>query len=53
VAALRKLCAGSDHRAIKQAVTALSRETDDFAARRMDHGIRTALAGQKVDEIQI
>lgn len=53
MAALRKLCAGSDHRAIKQAVTALSRETDDFAARRMDHGIRTALAGQKVDEIQI
>ncbi|MBL8442791.1 MAG: Fe-S protein assembly chaperone HscA [Zoogloeaceae bacterium] len=51
--ALRVLCAGQDHRAIKQAAAALSRATDDFAARRMDQGIRKALAGQRVDEIQV
>ncbi len=53
VAALRALRQGQDHRAIKQGMDALSRVTDAFAARRMDKSIRTALTGQKVDEIQV
>jgi molecular chaperone HscA len=46
--ALEKLLPGADHRAIKQATEALSRATDEFAARRMDEGIRRALAGRKI-----
>lgn len=53
VAEVRSRCSGHDHRAIKQALANLSRATDDFAARRMDHSIRSALAGQRVDEIQL
>jgi molecular chaperone HscA len=48
MAMLEKLLAGSDHRAIKQAVDALNRATEDFAQRRMDEGIRRALAGRKI-----
>lgn len=44
---------GTDPRAIKQGVDALSRVTDEFAARRMDKSIRSALAGRKVDEIKV
>ena len=50
---LRELQRGNDSRAIKRGLDALSRVTDEFAARRMDKSIRTALAGQKVDEIQV
>ena len=39
---------GTDHRAIKQATEALNRATDEFAARRMDEGIKRALAGRKI-----
>lgn len=46
--ALEALLPGSDHRAIKQAGEALSRATDEFAARRMDQGIRRALAGRQI-----
>ena len=46
-AALEQLLHGTDHRAIKQAIDALNRATEDFAARRMDQGIRRALAGQE------
>ncbi|HEY2336624.1 MAG TPA: Fe-S protein assembly chaperone HscA [Burkholderiales bacterium] len=45
---LEKLLAGTDPRAIKQAVDALNRATEDFAQRRMDAGIRRALAGRKI-----
>ena len=48
--ALDKLLAGTDHRAIKQAVDALNRATEEFAARRMDAGVRRALAGQARSE---
>ena len=48
VAELEKALAGADHRAIKQAVEALNRATEDFAARRMDEGIRRALAGKQI-----
>jgi molecular chaperone HscA len=48
IASLEKLLPGTDHRAIKQAVEALNRATDEFAARRMDEGIKRALAGRKI-----
>ncbi|WP_155401600.1 Hsp70 family protein, partial [Ralstonia solanacearum] len=51
VAALRVTLQGEDHRAIKDAVEALSHGTDEFAARRMDRGIRAALAGKRIEEL--
>jgi len=51
VAALERLLPGTDHRKIKQAVDALNRATDEFAARRMDAGIKRALAGRKIGSL--
>ncbi len=51
MAALEKLLPGSDYRKIKQASEALSRATDEFAGRRMDEGIRRALAGRKIGSL--
>ena len=51
VAALEAAMAGSDHRRIKQAVDALNRATEPFAERRMDEGIRRALAGKKIGSL--
>ena len=51
LAALEKALAGSDHRAIKQAVETLNRATEPFAERRMDEGIRRALAGKKIGSL--
>ncbi|MCO5398196.1 Fe-S protein assembly chaperone HscA [Ralstonia soli] len=51
IAALRATMQGEDHRAIKDAVDALSHGTDEFAARRMDRGIRKALAGKRIEEL--
>ncbi|MFP3891262.1 Fe-S protein assembly chaperone HscA [uncultured Ralstonia sp.] len=51
MAALRATIQGEDHHAIKDAVDALSHGTDDFAARRMDRSIRTALAGKRIEEL--
>jgi molecular chaperone HscA len=51
MAELEKLVAGSEHRAIKQAIDALNHATEDFAARRMDEGIRRALAGKKIGSL--
>lgn len=51
IAKVRTVAAGDDHRAIKAAVDALSHGTDEFAARRMDRSIKSALAGRKVQEI--
>ena len=48
LAALEQALAGSDHRAIRRAAEALNHATEDFAARRMDAGVRRALAGQKI-----
>jgi molecular chaperone HscA len=42
---------GADHRAIKQASDALNRATEEFAARRMDAGIKRALAGKKIGSL--
>ena len=49
--ALESLLGGSDHRAIKRAADALNRATEDFAGRRMDQGIRRALAGRKIGSL--
>ena len=38
---------------LKQAVGSLSRATEDFAAARMNKGIRSALAGQKIDQLEV
>jgi molecular chaperone HscA len=48
---LEKLLPGTEHRKIKQASDALNRATDEFAARRMDQGIRRALAGKKIGSL--
>ena len=49
--AVEKLIGGSDHRAIKQAADALNKATEEFAARRMDAGVRRALAGKKIGSL--
>lgn len=51
IAAASDVAAGEDHHAIKTAVEALSRGTDEFAARRMDRSIKSALAGRKVQDL--
>ena len=49
---LGELAAGSDAAAIEQQVRRLSQVTDAFAARRMDAGIKAALAGRQLNEIE-
>ncbi|WP_194714479.1 Fe-S protein assembly chaperone HscA [Noviherbaspirillum soli] len=51
IESLRSTAQGTDHQAIKEAVEALARGTEEFAARRMDRSVRAALAGRKLDEI--
>ncbi|PLZ02765.1 Fe-S protein assembly chaperone HscA [Burkholderia sp. WAC0059] len=51
IVALRAVAPGDDTAAIEAATQALSAGTDEFAARRMDKGIRRALAGRRLDEI--
>jgi len=51
MARLESLLPGTDHRAIKQAADALNRATDEFAARRMDAGIKRALAGRQIGSL--
>ena len=48
---LESVLGGKDHRTIKRAADALNRATEDFAARRMDEGIRRALAGRKIGSL--
>ncbi len=50
---LRTARAGSDARAIKQAIDELDQVTQPFAARRMDAGIKRALEGHAVDELKV
>ncbi|MNR92444.1 Chaperone protein HscA [compost metagenome] len=49
--AVQQSSSGDDHHAIKAAVEALAQGTEEFAARRMDRSVRTALSGKKLDEI--
>jgi molecular chaperone HscA len=51
IASLEKLLPGTDHRAIKKAVEGLNHATEGFAARRMDEGIKRALAGRKIGSL--
>jgi len=51
MAQLRESAKGNDHQAIKTAVDALAKTTEEFAARRMDRNVRAALTGKKLDEI--
>ncbi len=51
LAAVQQSSTGTDHHAIKAAVEALAQGTEEFAARRMDRSVRTALSGKKLDEI--
>ncbi len=51
LAAVQSAAQGSDLAAIKRAIAALAEGTDEFAARRMDRSIRTALSGRRVDEV--
>ncbi|CAL1240503.1 iron-sulfur cluster biosynthesis chaperone HscA [Candidatus Methylocalor cossyra] len=53
MAQLRQTLDGSDWEAIKAAVEALNQASTEFAARRMDHSIRRALAGQKLEQLQV
>ena len=48
---LRDSLAGTDHRAIKNAIEALNHATENFAARRMDASIKKALTGQKIADL--
>jgi molecular chaperone HscA len=49
--AVRQQAQGDDHAVIKASIEALANGTEEFAARRMDRSVRTALAGKKLDEI--
>ncbi len=51
LARLRGAAQSDDADAIESATQALAEQTDEFAARRMDKGIRQALKGRKLDDI--
>ncbi|MFJ4289984.1 Fe-S protein assembly chaperone HscA [Cupriavidus sp. NPDC089707] len=51
IAGVREIAKGEDHLAIRATVEKLSHGTDEFAARRMDRSIKSALAGRKVQEL--
>jgi len=40
-----------DHQAVKAAVEALAHGTEEFASRRMDRSVRSALAGKALDQV--
>ena len=40
-----------DHQALKRVIEALADGTEDFAARRMDRSVRTALTGKSLDQV--
>ncbi|MBC3811263.1 Fe-S protein assembly chaperone HscA [Undibacterium aquatile] len=48
---VKNLAQQDDHQALHNAITALAHGTEEFAARRMDQSVRSALAGKKLDEI--
>jgi molecular chaperone HscA len=51
MASLERAWSGRDHRAIKDAVQALNRESETFATRRMDRAVSGALAGRTLDQV--
>ena len=50
IEALHEIRNGDEPLKIKQAIEALNKVSTDFAARRMDASIQSAMAGHKVDE---
>ncbi len=50
--ALRNTLPGDDTKGIKRATDALNQGTMEFAARRMDRSVRTALTGHRLDELE-
>jgi molecular chaperone HscA len=48
---LRTVAADHDVDAIKEAIKTIDKQTQEFAARRMDLSIRKALKGHSVDEV--
>jgi molecular chaperone HscA len=52
-AALEAALAGTDHRALRAGSEALNRATEEFAARRMDAGVRRALAGRRIASLDL
>ena len=52
IADLSALLSSSDRRPLKRAFDALGAATADFAERRMDRGVRTALAGHHIHELE-
>jgi molecular chaperone HscA len=53
VAALAAVATASEHRAIRQASDALNRATEEFAGRRMDAGVKRALAGKSIASLDL
>jgi molecular chaperone HscA len=51
IRSLGEALARTDHRAIKAAVDALNAATEEFAQRRMDAGVRRALAGRRIGSL--
>jgi molecular chaperone HscA len=52
IAAVEKAISGSDRDAVNGAAEELEQKTRPFAERRMDRGIRAALAGRHVDQLR-
>ncbi|MDR2925796.1 MAG: Fe-S protein assembly chaperone HscA [Azoarcus sp.] len=51
IARLREIIGGHDASALSDGIAALSRATEDFAARRMNRSLRDAFAGRSIDEL--
>ncbi len=51
MSALENISGRNDHRAIKEAIAALSEATGDFAERRMDRSVADALRGKKIEDV--
>ncbi|MCU6670515.1 Fe-S protein assembly chaperone HscA [Enterobacteriaceae bacterium H4N4] len=51
IAQLREVADGDDADAIEQAIKNVDKQTQEFAARRMDQSVRSALKGHSVDEV--
>ena len=51
LASLAGLVEGADADPLRDAIADLTRATEEFAARRMNRSIRTALAGSRVDDV--
>ncbi|MFV2057567.1 MAG: Fe-S protein assembly chaperone HscA [Thiohalomonadales bacterium] len=52
VSHLRKIAKDDDHIAIKTAIAKLNKESTDFAARRMNASIQSAMTGHDIDEFK-